>query len=157
MRAFHGVSAALLKWFPSTDAKTFEHIEHLHTYILQANWVENIILPTFLVHPADLVIEWINAFPLINHVSQCLDYLYSANIPDQMKQMQRKEEFFDANDHRLIDAEVEKYPHPLEDKCPHLFNPVTGHVAPSDVNVVDSMLIEECIHQQTTWRVLWCH
>ena len=36
---------------------------------------------------------------------------------------------FNADDHILIDAEVEKYPQPLEDQLPHLYNTVTGKIA----------------------------
>ena len=46
----------------------------------------------------------------------------------------------DAHDRSLIDAEVEKYPHPLEDSRPHL---VTGLIAPDGVNVANSMVIGE--------------
>lgn len=38
-------------------------------------------------------------------------------------------------------AEVERYPHPLEDHRPHLYNLVTGQIAPADVNVADSIVI----------------
>ena len=34
---------------------------------------------------------------------------------------------------------MEKYPHPLEDNRPHLYNPVSGQIAPADVNVADSI------------------
>ena len=44
-----------------------------------------------------------------------------------------------SNDRGLIEAEVEKYPHPLEDHRPHLYNPVSGQIAPADVNVADSI------------------
>ena len=38
---------------------------------------------------------------------------------------------------------MEKYPHPLEDHRPHLYNPVTGKIASAVVNVADSMVIGE--------------
>ena len=52
MRAFHGVSAALLKQFLSTGPKTFEQIEqYLDTACLHPSghhWVNNFLLPTLL-------------------------------------------------------------------------------------------------------------
>ena len=36
---------------------------------------------------------------------------------------------------------MEKYHHPLEDSCPHLYNPVTGLITPDDVKVADCMVI----------------
>ena len=49
----------------------------------------------------------------------------------------------DAEDQSMIAAEVEKYPHPLEDSKIHLYNPVTGQIAPADVNVMDFFFIGE--------------
>ena len=96
---------------------------------------------------AELVSEWIDAFPITVHVTNRMDYIYS-DTPDQSKQEKHKEELkhrriLDAHDRSLIDAEVEKYPHPLEDSRPHLYNPVTGLIAPDDVNVANSMVIGE--------------
>ena len=94
----------------------------------------------------ELVSEWIDAFPITVHVSHNVDYVYSTSTPGQFKQKQHKEEqkhrcFVDAQDRSLIAAEVEKYPHPLEDNRPHLYNPVSGQIAPSNVNVADSFNI----------------
>ena len=94
----------------------------------------------------ELVSEWIDAFPITVHVSHNVDYVYSTSTPGQFKQKQHKEEqkhrcFVDAQDRSLIAAEVEKYPHPLEDNRPHLYNPVSGQIAPSNVNVADSFSI----------------
>ena len=54
MRAFRGVSAALLKQFLSTGLKTFEQIEqYLDTACLHPtgrHWVNNFLLPTLIVH-----------------------------------------------------------------------------------------------------------
>lgn len=54
MRAFQGVSAALLKHLLSDGPKTFEQIEHyLDTARLHPtgqHWVDNFILPTLLIH-----------------------------------------------------------------------------------------------------------
>ncbi len=54
----------------------------------------------------------------------------------------------DAHDRDLIIAEAEKYPHPLEDHRPHLYNPVTGQIAPTDVNVTDSIVIGEKMERE---------
>ena len=94
----------------------------------------------------ELVSEWIDAFPITVHVSHNVDYMYSTSTPGQFKQKHHKEEqkdlcLPDAQDRSLIVAEVEKYPIPLEDKQPHLYNPVSGQIAPSNVNVADSVSI----------------
>ena len=96
----------------------------------------------------DLVCEWIDAFPISVHVSDRMDYIYSPRTPGESAQKQHKEELkhrriLDASDRELINAEVEKYPHPLDDNRPHLYNPVTGQIAPADVNVADSIVIGE--------------
>ena len=49
---------------------------------------------------------------------------YADHIPVLSSQKQHKEEFkhrrvLDAYDQNFIYAEVEKYPHPLEDDCPN--------------------------------------
>jgi len=95
---------------------------------------------------AELVAEWIAAFPITVHVSDRMEAIYSANPPDQAPQMQHKEELkhrrvLDAHDRDLIAAEVEKHPHPLEDHRPRLYNPVTGEVASEEVSVADSVAI----------------
>ena len=51
------------------------------------------------------------------------------------KEEQKYRHVMDAQDWGLIDAEVEKYPHPFDDQRPHLYNP------PADVNVADSLSI----------------
>ena len=54
MRAFRGVSAALLKRFLSSGPKTFDQIQqYLETARLHPtgrHWVDNFLLPTLLVH-----------------------------------------------------------------------------------------------------------
>ena len=97
---------------------------------------------------ADLVSEWIDAFPITVHVSDRLDYICSDYTPGLTSQKQHKEELkhrrtLDAHDRGLIHAEVEKYSHPLEDNRPYLYNPVTGQIASTDVNVADSIMIGE--------------
>ncbi len=49
----------------------------------------------------------------------------------------------DGDDRALVDKEVAKHRHPLEDKRSHLYNPVTGQIAPEYENVADSLLIGE--------------
>src|SRR2546425_6338286 len=54
MRAFCGVSAAILKCFLSTGPKTFEDLEHYLDIARQhstgRHWVDNFLLPTLLIH-----------------------------------------------------------------------------------------------------------
>ncbi len=81
---------------------------------------------------ADLVSEWINAFSITLHMSDRVDYIYSTYTSEQSAQQLHKVELkhrhiLDAYDQGLIEAEVEKYPNPLEDHRPHLYNPVIGH------------------------------
>ena len=74
---------------------------------------------------AELVSEWIDSFPITAHVSEdCMDHIYADHIPVLSSQKQHKEELkhrriLDAYDRNFIYAEVEKYPHPLEDDCPN--------------------------------------
>ena len=91
--------------------------------------------------------------PLHGLVDRCLPYhhvrqgglylscLYTRFLCTEVAQEELKHErVLDAYDWGLIDAEVEKYPHPLEDHCPHLYNPVTGQIVLTDMNVVESQL-----------------
>ncbi len=59
MRAFRSVSVALLKRFLSTEAKTFDQInQYLDTARLHPtcqHWVDNLIVPTLLVHQFERV------------------------------------------------------------------------------------------------------
>ena len=64
---------------------------------------------------AELVSEWIDSFPIMAHVSDRMDHIYTDHIPVLSSQKQHK----DAYDRNFIYAEVEKYPHPLEDDCPN--------------------------------------
>ena len=73
---------------------------------------------------------------------------YTDDTPDQNRQQQHKEELkhrraLDAHDRGLVEAKMEKYPHPLADHRPHLYNPVTGQIAPDLVNVAESIAIGE--------------
>ena len=100
----------------------------------------------------ELVCEWIDAFPITVHVADLVDTIYSPHTAGQSAQQCHKEELkhrctLDANDRSLIETEVKNNPHPLEDNRPNLYNPVTGQIAPPDVNVADSIMIEETIEQ----------
>ena len=95
---------------------------------------------------AELVSEWIDAFPITVHVSDRVDYIYSDDQSGQYSHKQHKEELkhrrvLDSDDRHLVDEEVQKYPHPLEDHRPYLYNPVTGQIANDSVNVADSLVI----------------
>ena len=97
---------------------------------------------------ADLVSEWINAFSITCTVSDRLDGIYPDSEPSSSTQKLHKEEMkyrrtLDFKDRDHILAEVDKYPHPLEDNKPHLYNPVTGQIASRNVNVADSVVIGE--------------
>ena len=101
-----------------------------------------------MTQSADLVSEWINAFPITCTVFDQLDSIYSDSEPGCSSQKLHKEEMkyrrtLDSKDQVLVCAEVDKYPHPLEDNQPHLYNPVTGQIASTDVNVAGSIVIWE--------------
>ena len=51
---------------------------------------------------------------------------------------------------------VEKHPHPLEYAHPHLYNPVTGQMAPAEVNVADSIQIGEKVEIASLSNCLYC-
>ena len=72
------------------------------------------------------------------HVSDhegVVEHIYSDDRPGQSGRKQHKQElkhrrFFDAHDTSLIiDADVEKYQHPLQGQLPHLYNSVTAKIA----------------------------
>ena len=96
----------------------------------------------------ELVSEWIDAFPITVHVSDRMEYIYTQMIHLTKRQKQHTEELkhrraLDAHDRGLVVAEMEKYPHPLADHRPHLYNSVTGQIAPDLVNVAESITIGE--------------
>ena len=76
-----------------------------------------------------------------------LDDIYTTEESQQQSsQKQHKEELLhrrklDAKDRAGIETEVNKYPHPLEDARPYLYNPVSGQIASADVNVADSQIL----------------
>ncbi len=86
------------------------------------------------------VSKWIDAFPITVHMSDQVDYIYSTYTPEQSAQQQHEEE--------LKQAEVEKYTHLLEDHRPHLYNPITGQIAPADVNDADSIMIGDKMEKE---------
>ena len=99
---------------------------------------------------AELVSEWIDSFPITAHVSDRMYHIYADHTLVVSSQKQHKEEFkhrriLDAYDRILIYAEVEKYPHPLEDDCPNF---LTGQIAQTNVNVADSILIGEKMERE---------
>ena len=58
---------------------------------------------------ADLVFEWINAFPITVHLSDRLDNVYSDSLPESLPQKQHKEELkhrqtLDTRDRGLIET-----------------------------------------------------
>ena len=92
--------------------------------------------------------EWIDAFPITAHVSDRLDHIYSDTGATKSTQREHGEELnhrraLDAHDRDLIYAEVEKYPHPLENNRPFSYNPVSGQIASTDV---------KCCRFNNNWR-----
>ena len=66
------------------------------------------------------------------HASDHVTHIYYDDPPGQSTPKQHKEDLkhiCNADDKTLIDAEVEKYPHPLEGQLPHLYNTLTGKIA----------------------------
>ncbi|KAH3697901.1 hypothetical protein DPMN_085413 [Dreissena polymorpha] len=54
------------------------------------------------------------------------DHTQRKNTQSQYKEESKHRRILDANDRELIQAEVDKYPYPLEDVRPQLYNRVTG-------------------------------
>ena len=80
-----------------------------------------------------------------------LDHIYCDSGATKSTQREHKEELkhhraLGTHDCDLIYAEVEKYPHPLENNRPFLYNPVSGQIASTDVNVADSRQDEKGIY-----------
>ena len=94
---------------------------------------------------ADLVSEWIAAFPITIYVSCSLDHIYLAYTPGQTSQKLHNAEMKHRRtlDRDLINTDVEKYPHPLEDDRPNRCNPILCQIDPADVKVADSIMIGE--------------
>jgi len=93
---------------------------------------------------AELVSKWVNAFPITCTVSDQLDNIYSNKQPGEASQNLHKENMkyrraLDCKDRDLVLKEVNKYSHPLDDNRPHLYNPVSGQIASSAVNMADSI------------------
>ncbi|KAH3825900.1 hypothetical protein DPMN_127785 [Dreissena polymorpha] len=56
----------------------------------------------------------------------CPDHTQRKNTQSQHKEESKHRRTLDAKDRELIQEEVDKYPYPLEDIRPQLYNPVTG-------------------------------
>ena len=94
----------------------------------------------------ELVSEWIDSFPITIHIADRLEYIYDSQELSGETQHKHKEELshrqqLDFEDRKLVSDEIEKYPHPLDSNEEKLFNIVTGQIAPSTVNVADSLNI----------------
>ena len=73
------------------------------------------------------------------HVADHVDHVY---YDPRSKEQSKHRRAPDDQDRNTI-AEVEKYPHPLEDKRSDLYNTVTGQIASVEVNVANSVMIGE--------------
>ncbi len=96
----------------------------------------------------ELVTEWIDSFPISVYLSDAMDHLYSDDIPDSSGLTKHKEEGekrrkLDSDDRERIAAELVKHSHPLTVESDVLYNIVNGKVAPSEVNVENSVAIGE--------------
>ena len=93
---------------------------------------------------SEIVSEWIEAFPITVKIVDSVDNMYAAENNNDIARKEHKEEMkhrkvLNAADRNLIHEQIEKYPHPLEEHQPHLFNHVSGQVAHDCVNVADSL------------------
>ncbi|KAH3868280.1 hypothetical protein DPMN_031423 [Dreissena polymorpha] len=71
------------------------------------------------------------------------DHRQNKNTQSQHEEESKHRRTLDANDSELIQAEVDKYPYPLEDIRPQLYNPVTGQIVPQHENIANSSEIGE--------------
>ena len=96
----------------------------------------------------ELVTEWINAFPVMAHMSDAMDSLYSEESNDDFKQTRHKEEGskrqkHDSKDLQKIVSELAKHSHPLIVNSPVLYNIINGQIAQEEINVVEAVTIGE--------------
>ena len=63
------------------------------------------------------------------HVSDHVMHIYPDEPPGWKQHTEDLKHICNADDKGLIDAEVEKCPHPLEVQLPHLYNILTGKIA----------------------------
>ena len=87
------------------------------------------------------VAEWLDSFPLSAYISDMLDFCYLTDLPATPTETPHKEGVsrrkLDEDD-RMI-TELEKCSHPLEKTSDVLYNIHNGQVAPTEVNVADSL------------------
>ena len=104
----------------------------------------------------ELVSEQIDAFPITAHVSHYLpvDGIYYDDQSEKSERKYDKEELkrcrvLDAHDQDLICVAVEKYPHPLKEVRPCLYNPISSQIAPTEVIVTNSIEIGQTMGGNT--------
>ena len=90
------------------------------------------------------VAEWIDTFPISAYVSDTLDHCYSPDLSSSSSRTPHKEEGVkrckvDEDDRQRISTELEKCSHPLDTESDVLNNIHNGQVAPTIVNVSDSL------------------
>ncbi|KAG1713969.1 hypothetical protein GQR58_002027 [Nymphon striatum] len=88
----------------------------------------------------ELVIEWIDSFPISVYLSDAMEHLYSDQSPKSSPQTKHKEENvewqkLDLDDREKISLELAKHSHSMTVHSKILYNIVNGQVAPADVNV----------------------
>ena len=94
------------------------------------------------------VAEWINSFPISAYITDTLDHCYSPDEPESSSEMLHTEKGVkrckvDEDDHPCIRTELAKCSHPLETDNDDLYNIFKGQVAPTNVNVADSLSFGE--------------
>ena len=94
------------------------------------------------------VAEWINSFPISAYITDMLDHCYSPYEPESSSEMPHTEEGVkrrkvDEDDRQRIRTELAKCSHPLETDNDKLYNIFNGQVAPTKVNVADSLSFGE--------------
>ena len=96
----------------------------------------------------ELVTEWINAFPVMVHMSDAMDSLYSEESTDNFSQTKHKEEGskwqkLDSENLQKIASKLAKHSHPLTIDSPVLYNIINGQIAQEEINVVEAVNIGE--------------
>jgi hypothetical protein len=92
------------------------------------------------------VAEWIDSFPISGYVSDTLDHCYSPDLSSTSSETPHKEEGVkrrkvDDDDRQRISTKLGKCSHPLEIDSDVLYNIHNGQVAPTMVNVADSLAL----------------
>ena len=90
------------------------------------------------------VAEWIDTFPISAYISDTLDHCYSPDLSSSSIETPHKEEGVktckvDEDDRQRISTELGKCSHPLDTESDILYNIHNGQVAPTIVNVSDSL------------------